>query len=108
MLQIKAAILIRQQPPLREIISQDIARIVVDHRENAAGAKGLWCQQVQIQSCLATRTGRWRSCGNVLAGGVLAAMFLEGLKIGFGIYVSEFPTYEIIYGPLAVVPLFML
>lgn len=54
---------------------------------------------------LPARKVAWR---HALAGGVLAAMLLEGLKIGFGIYVNEFSAYEIIYGPVAVVPLFML
>ena len=54
---------------------------------------------------LPARKVAWR---HALAGGVLAAILMEGLKIGFGIYVTEFPTYEIIYGPVAVVPLFML
>ena len=35
---------------------------------------------------------------HALAGGVLAAIVLEALKYGFGVYLRLFPTYEAIYG----------
>jgi membrane protein len=33
---------------------------------------------------------------------------LELLKYGFGLYVKWFPTYNLIYGAFAVIPLFLL
>lgn len=43
-----------------------------------------------------------------LAGGMLTAFLLEGLKFLLGFYVQYFHTYEVIYGTLAIIPLFIL
>ena len=44
---------------------------------------------------------------HALAGGVLAAVVLEALKYGFGVYLKLFPTYEAIYGALSAIPIFL-
>ncbi|HTS22733.1 MAG TPA: YihY family inner membrane protein [Casimicrobiaceae bacterium] len=43
-----------------------------------------------------------------LIGGLLAAIAFETAKYGFRLYIAHFSTYQLIYGPLAVLPLFLL
>lgn len=43
-----------------------------------------------------------------LMGGLVAAILLDLLKRGFGYYVTQFPTYETIYGAMATVPIFLI
>jgi membrane protein len=42
-----------------------------------------------------------------LVGGALAAIAFETAKHGFRFYITQFPTYQVIYGTLAVLPLFL-
>jgi len=49
------------------------------------------------------RRVRWH---HALAGAVLSALMFESAKAGFVFYVTNFPTYERLYGALATIPLF--
>ncbi len=51
------------------------------------------------------RPVRWR---HGFVGGLLAAVAFEVTRAGFALYVANSPTYEILYGALAAVPVFML
>jgi membrane protein len=44
---------------------------------------------------------------HALVGGVVAALLLDLLKRGFGIYLTHFPSYEVVYGALAAIPVFL-
>ena len=48
---------------------------------------------------------RWR---HALTGGVLAAGGFELMKILFGMYVAAFPSYQMIYGAFAAIPIFLI
>ena len=41
-------------------------------------------------------------------GGVVAGVAFELAKRGFGLYVAKFPTYTLLYGAFAIIPLFLL
>ncbi|MFC4352957.1 YihY family inner membrane protein [Fodinicurvata halophila] len=43
-----------------------------------------------------------------LAGGFLAAVLLEILKYGFGLYVGQVPSYQAVYGALSALPIFLI
>lgn len=45
---------------------------------------------------------------HAVLGGVICAVLFELAKYGFGIYVKEMPSYENIYGAIAIVPLFLI
>jgi len=45
---------------------------------------------------------------DALAGGVAAGICFEAMKQGFGFYIAHFPTYKLVYGAFAMVPIFLL
>jgi orotidine-5'-phosphate decarboxylase len=45
---------------------------------------------------------------HALAGGLIAALAFEFAKLGFAWYIENFPTYTMIYGAFAAIPIFLL
>lgn len=45
---------------------------------------------------------------DALSGGFLAAIAFEGMKLSFAFYVTQFPTYKLVYGAFAIIPIFLL
>ena len=45
---------------------------------------------------------------HALIGGIVAGIAFEAMKRGFALYVSSFPTYQLIYGTFAAFPIFLL
>lgn len=48
---------------------------------------------------------RWRDAA---VGAAVAALAVEILKIGFGVYIGSLSSYQIVYGALAAIPIFLL
>ena len=46
--------------------------------------------------------------GHALAGGLVAAFVFELMKRSFAFYVAQIPTYTLVYGAFAVIPIFLL
>lgn len=55
--------------------------------------------------CVPNRHVFWR---DALAGGFGTAIVLEAMKSGFAFYITKFPSYTIIYGAFATLPIFLL
>jgi membrane protein len=53
---------------------------------------------------LPARRVPWRAA---IAGGLVAALGFEAAKRGFVLYVTNVPTYQRVYGAVAVLPLFL-
>jgi membrane protein len=45
---------------------------------------------------------------HALTGGLVASVMFELAKRGFGLYIAHFPTYSMIYGAFATLPIFLL
>ena len=45
---------------------------------------------------------------HALAGGIVAGLAFEIMKRGFAVYIAEFPTYTLVYGAFAAIPIFLL
>ncbi|MDB5408964.1 MAG: rane protein [Rhodospirillales bacterium] len=50
-------------------------------------------------------TVRWREA---LVGAIVAAVAIELLKLGFGLYIARIASYQTVYGALAAIPIFLL
>ena len=48
---------------------------------------------------------RWR---HALAGGAFTAAGFELMKLLFGMYIAAFPSYQMIYGAFAAIPIFLI
>ena len=58
-----------------------------------------------IYALVPVRSVPWRAA---LAGGLLAAIAFDIAKSGFAFYIKHVPTYEIVYGTIAALPLFLI
>jgi membrane protein len=46
--------------------------------------------------------------GDAVVGGIIAAMAFEGMKLGFGEYITQFTNYSVVYGAFASLPIFLI
>jgi len=45
--------------------------------------------------------------GHALVGGMVAGVAFEAMQRGFAVYITHFPTYAVVYGAFAAVPIFL-
>jgi len=45
---------------------------------------------------------------HALTGGLAAGFLFEGLKFGFGVYLHYVPSYQVVYGAIAAIPIFLI
>ena len=45
---------------------------------------------------------------DALVAGLAAGLCFEAMKQGFGVFIAHFPTYKLVYGTFAVLPIFLL
>lgn len=88
-------------PILSEAVGTDPGRTLLALAPIAASAVAF----TMIYTVVPNRRIRLR---HALVGGVLAALLFEVAKRAFAIYITQFPTYQAIYGALATVPIFLL
>ena len=58
-----------------------------------------------LYAVVPARNVPWR---HAMAGAVAAALAFEAAKHGFAFYLSKVPTYELVYGALAALPVFLI
>ncbi|MDD4928773.1 MAG: YihY family inner membrane protein [Gallionella sp.] len=51
---------------------------------------------------------RYVPLGHALIGGIVASVLFETMNRVFGLYISHFPTYKMVYGAFASVPIFLM
>jgi membrane protein len=51
---------------------------------------------------------RWIQLRHAAIGGLTAALLFELMKRGFALYIARFPSYTLVYGAFAAVPIFLL
>jgi membrane protein len=54
-----------------------------------------------------TMPNRRVAARDALAGGLIAGLAFEAMKRGFALYITSFPTYKLVYGAFAAVPVFL-
>lgn len=56
----------------------------------------------------ATMPNRTVKKGDALIGGIIAGIGFEVIKTGLGVYITQFPSYTLVYGTFATVPIFLI
>jgi len=64
-----------------------------------------WATLTLLYYVVPNRTVRPR---HAFAGGIVAALAFEIMKRGFAVYIANFPTYTLVYGAFAAIPIFLL
>ena len=64
-----------------------------------------WAAFTLLYYVVPNRAVKWR---HALAGGLVAAFAFEIMKRSFASYVAQIPTYTLLYGAFAVIPIFLL